>query len=98
MGRKRIRLRRQRDAMDCGPASLAMIVSYYGREPDIDRLRDLCALGKTGVSLSLRRDTLGYREAAVRFPCVEVSPLAATTLPCTLTTDAGPYLHYIFGM
>ena len=71
MGRKRIKLRRQRDAMDCGPASLAMIVSYYGREPDIDRLRDLCA---------------------------EVSPLAATTLPCTLTTDAGPYLHYIFGI
>ena len=50
------------------------------------------------ISLSLRRDTLGYREAAVRFPCVEVAPLAATTLPCTLTTDAGPYLHYIFGM
>ena len=50
------------------------------------------------ISLSLRRDTLGYREAAVRFPCVEVSPLAANTLPCTLTTDAGPYLHYIFGM
>lgn len=48
-----------------------MIVSYYGREPDIDRLRDLCA---------------------------EVSPLAATILPCILTTDAGPYLHYIFGI
>lgn len=44
--------------MDCGPASLAMIVSYYGREPDIDRLRDLCALGKTGVSL------LGISKAA----------------------------------
>ena len=58
MGRKRIKLRRQRDAMDCGPASLAMIVSYYGREPDIDRLRDLCALGKTGVSL------LGISKAA----------------------------------
>lgn len=58
MGRKRIKLRWQRDAMDCGPASLAMIVSYYGREPDIDRLRDLCALGKTGVSL------LGISKAA----------------------------------
>lgn len=44
--------------MDCGPASLAMIVSYYGREPDIDHLRDLCALGKTGVSL------LGISKAA----------------------------------
>lgn len=58
MGRKRIKLRRQRDAMDCGPASLAMIVRYYGREPDIERLRDLCALGKTGVSL------LGISKAA----------------------------------
>ena len=44
--------------MDCGPASLAMIVRYYGREPDIERLRDLCALGKTGVSL------LGISKAA----------------------------------
>lgn len=58
MRRKRIKLRRQRDAMDCGPASLAMIVRYYGREPDIERLRDLCALGKTGVSL------LGISKAA----------------------------------
>lgn len=56
--RKRIKLQRQRDSMDCGPASLAMIIRYYGREPDIDRLRRLCALGKTGVSL------LGISKAA----------------------------------
>ncbi|WP_211638914.1 cysteine peptidase family C39 domain-containing protein, partial [Porphyromonas levii] len=26
---------KQRDAMDCGPACLAMVVKHYGRQPDL---------------------------------------------------------------
>ncbi|WP_083317511.1 cysteine peptidase family C39 domain-containing protein [uncultured Porphyromonas sp.] len=27
---------KQKDAMDCGPACLAMVVKYYGRYPDLE--------------------------------------------------------------
>ncbi len=93
MGRKGIKLRRQRDAMDCGPASLAMIVSYYGREPDIDRLRDLCALGKTGVSLlgiSKAAEEIGLKTIGGRISfktLVEEAPL-----PCIAHWDQNHFV------
>ncbi|TFH94107.1 peptidase domain-containing ABC transporter [Porphyromonas levii] len=49
---------RQQDSMDCGPACLAMVVKHYGRNPDIEQIREDCALGKEGVSL------LGISKAA----------------------------------
>ena len=44
--------------MDCGPACLAMVVKHYGRHPDLEQIREDCALGKEGVSL------LGISKAA----------------------------------
>ena len=60
---------KQKDSMDCGPACLAMVVKYYGREPKIEQIRKDCALGKEGVSLlgiskaaeKLRLKTVGGR-------------------------------------
>nr|WP_311520937.1 peptidase domain-containing ABC transporter [uncultured Porphyromonas sp.] len=49
---------KQKDAMDCGPACLAMVVKHYGRHPDLEQIREDCALGKEGVSL------LGISKAA----------------------------------
>ena len=49
---------KQRDAMDCGPVCLAMVTEHYGLHPDRDLLRQLCNLGKGGVSL------LGISKAA----------------------------------
>ena len=49
---------RQKDAMDCGPACLAMIAKYFGSNPDIEQIRHNCALGRDGVSL------LGISKAA----------------------------------
>ncbi len=49
---------KQRDAMDCGPACLTMVAEHYGWSPDRDWLRQLCDLGKDGVSL------LGISKAA----------------------------------
>lgn len=49
---------KQRDAMDCGPACLAIVVKHYGRHPDLEQIREDCALGKEGVSL------LGISKAA----------------------------------
>ena len=79
--------------MDCGPASLAMIVSYYGREPDIDRLRDLCALGKTGVSLlgiSKAAEEIGLKTVGGRVSLdtlVEEAPL-----PCIAHWDQSHFV------
>lgn len=44
--------------MDCGPVCLAMVTEHYGLHPDRDLLRQLCNLGKGGVSL------LGISKAA----------------------------------
>lgn len=41
----------QHDAMDCGPASLQMIASYYGKDFSLEELRNLTYTGKDGVSL-----------------------------------------------
>ena len=38
--------------MDCGPSCIAMIASYYERHCNMNFLREECALGKEGVSLS----------------------------------------------
>ena len=48
----------QLDGMDCGPACLRMICQHYGRQFSQAWIRDLCHIGKGGVSL------LGISEAA----------------------------------
>lgn len=57
-------LRKQQDAMDCGPSCLAMIVKYYGKDVGIDQLRKICSLGKEGVSLlgiSKAAEVIGFK-------------------------------------
>ena len=76
-------LLRQRDAMDCGPACLAMIAGYYGLHPDRDRLRALCDLGKGGVSLlgiSKAAETIGFKTVGGRLPFETLASEAP--LPC----------------
>lgn len=48
----------QHDAMDCGPACLAMIASKYGKNYSLQYLRDNSFLTREGVSL------LGLTEAS----------------------------------
>ncbi|WP_143305388.1 peptidase domain-containing ABC transporter [Chitinophaga vietnamensis] len=48
----------QTNQMDCGPACLAMVSSYYGRSYDMDYLRKHSYITRKGVSL------LGIKEAA----------------------------------
>lgn len=53
-----MRVVKQKDAMDCGPSCLAMVIKHFGRNPDIEQIREDCALGREGVSL------LGISKAA----------------------------------
>ena len=57
----------QHDAMDCGPACLAMISSYYGKDYGLQYMRDCSYLTREGVSL------VGLTEAAVTIGMKSVS-------------------------
>jgi len=63
----------QHDQMDCGPACLAMVASYYGKTYGLTYLREHSFISREGVSL------LGISEAAQR--------IGMETLPGKLTTD-----------
>ena len=73
----------QRDAMDCGPACLAMVAGHYGRHPDRDMLRELCDLGKDGVSLlgvSKAAEQIGFKTVGGRLTFDSLANEAP--LPC----------------
>lgn len=50
----------QLDQMDCGPACLGMVASYYGKKYPLQYLREQCFISKEGVSL------LGISEASTK--------------------------------
>ena len=39
----------QQNEMDCGPTCLYMVSKYYGRNFDLEKLRELTEIGKEGV-------------------------------------------------
>jgi ATP-binding cassette subfamily B protein len=81
---KRFPLFRQHDMMDCGPTCLRMISKFYGRNFNVDRIRNLSRISKTGVSLlgiSKAAESIGFQTvggrinfgklmASVHFPCI----------------------------
>lgn len=74
---------RQRDAKDCGPSCLAMIVKHYGGSFNINSIRTDCALNREGVSLlgiSKAAEELGFKSVGGR---LNFSSLASEALlPC----------------
>jgi ATP-binding cassette subfamily B protein len=56
--KRKISFTRQLDHMDCGPACLKMIASYYGKEYTLEELREKSEITRYGVSF------LGLSEAA----------------------------------
>ncbi|QNS41717.1 peptidase domain-containing ABC transporter [Chryseobacterium manosquense] len=74
----------QHDKMDCGPACLAMITSYYGKTFRLAFLRDQSFISKEGVSL------LGISEASKKIGLNTISAKLKTQelsnefLPCIL--------------
>lgn len=74
---------RQRDAKDCGPSCLAMIVKHYGGSFNINSIRTGCALNREGVSLlgiSKAAEELGFKSVGGR---LSFSSLASEALlPC----------------
>ena len=57
----------QHDQMDCGPACLAMISSYYGKDFGLQYLRNKSFITREGVSL------LGISEASKKIGFSDIS-------------------------
>lgn len=72
----------QLDYTDCGPTCLKIIMKYYGKEVNTERLRELTYKRKTGVSLlglSDAADKLGFRSCGHHLSYDELQHI---TLPC----------------
>ena len=75
----------QHDAMDCGPACVAMIAKYYGREYPLDYLRKYSYITKEGVSLAGLTEassTIGLDSMPVRTDYNNL--ISEHPLPCIL--------------
>ncbi|WP_160136496.1 peptidase domain-containing ABC transporter [Chryseobacterium sp. c4a] len=76
----------QHDQMDCGPACLAMICAYYGKDFGLQYLRDKSFITREGVSL------LGISEAAEK---INLKHIAGKLRPQDLNSDLLPcVLHW----
>lgn len=76
---------KQQDAMDCGPACLAMISMFYGRQISRDYLRSACSLSKDGVSLlgiSKAAESIGFKTLGGRLNFDTLSN--EVVLPCII--------------
>ena len=76
---------KQKDMMDCGPTSLAMICRYYGKEVNVDLLRNKAQIGKEGVNLlgiSNAAESIGMRTQAVKLSLKQLT--TEVNLPCIL--------------
>ncbi len=60
---------RQLDEMDCGPSCLKMISDYYYKNFSLQKIRELCHVLKTGVSLrgiAHAAESIGFNTMAVK--------------------------------
>ncbi len=71
---------RQYDAMDCGPASLAMVLKWHGKRISLETIRKRSYMTRQGVSF------LGLKEAALSFSLKTI----AVRLPIQKLRDMAP--------
>ena len=79
MGRK-IKITRQLEANDCGPACLHMIARFYGRECSLDEIKRSCEMTRIGISMRDIRDCaslIGLETFTVKVNMEELS-----RMPC----------------
>ncbi len=71
--------------MDCGAACVKMVANYYGKQPPIEFLENLCQVGTEGVSMKgicTALDRLGFRTVAGKITLENLRDKAL--LPCIL--------------
>jgi ATP-binding cassette, subfamily B, bacterial len=78
--------------MDCGPTCLRMVAKHYGKNVNIQYLREKCQINKEGVSLkgiSKAADSLGFRSLGVK---VTFEQLQEAPLPCIVHWDQNHFV------
>jgi len=79
--KRRVPVLQQLSAVECGAACLAMILNYHGRKTTIAEVREVCSLGRDGLSgLTIVRASRGYG-LRVRAYSIEVDQIKRLTLP-----------------
>lgn len=75
----------QLDQMDCGPTCLRMIAKHYGRNLNLQRLRDSSGFSREGVSLlgiAEASENIGFRTLAIKTTFAKLAKDAP--LPCII--------------
>ena len=73
--------------MDCGPACVAMISKFYGKNYPLQYLRDMSFLTREGVSLSglsQACENIGFESMAITTKIEEITEEKENPLPCIL--------------
>lgn len=75
----------QLNAVECGAACLAMILSHYGRKTSLSECRDSCGIGRDGVTaLTIAREARSFGLRVKAFSVQDLKNLAQIPLPAIL--------------
>lgn len=83
---------RQYSYNDCGPACLRIISNYYGKDYDIDYLRELVGVSREGstlLALSKGAEEIGFKTLAVK---VTLENMEKLPLPCIIFSKPSHYI------
>ena len=75
----------QMENMECGAASLAMVLAYYGKWVPLSQLRKLCGVSRDGAKMSAIAKSarmLGLNAKGYRYEVDEF--FKKTTYPCIM--------------
>ncbi|HET7436170.1 MAG TPA: peptidase domain-containing ABC transporter [Thermoanaerobaculia bacterium] len=81
LARRRVPVIRQLSAVECGAASLAMILSYHGRATSLAGCRDLCKPGRDGLTAKAIVNAARLQGLRARGYSVESADLQHVSLP-----------------
>ncbi|HFK5553654.1 TPA: peptidase domain-containing ABC transporter [Elizabethkingia anophelis] len=76
----------QRDQMDCGPACLSMIIQYFGKNIDLNYIREICYLTREGVNflgISSAAEEIGFETFPTMLSNLELEN-NKSSLPCII--------------
>ncbi len=79
-----MKLSRQFDSIDCGPACIRMIAEYYGKKYSLNHLRNLSYLSSEGVSVAGLRDCMEKIGMVVKSLRLPLESLQECKLPIIL--------------
>jgi ATP-binding cassette subfamily B protein len=75
----------QHDVMDCGPACLQMVATYYGKYYSLEKLRRMCYISREGVSIlgiSEASEKIGFHSISVQITLIKLHN--DVPLPCII--------------